>query len=604
MPARKNHSKQSRSGNGSPDEADSQRLLVMIAKPEAALQAQPTGVSSRSGADTGDLNHLLSESGATMRPLFGETEERAQVRSASVMTDEAEPPLDMQLYYYIEAPDDRLDELAAELAALPSVAGAYVSPRPVPARGTIEAPARYTAGRRTAEEPSAALLEHLNEVTPSAVEAPPATADLTARQGYLDPAPTGIDARYAWTLPGGRGANVQVIDCEGAWRFTHEDLRDNQGGVIRTQTTDLGWRNHGTAVVGVIGGDVNTFGVTGIVPAAFVRGCSIFDAGGLPGAIVAAADRLGPGDIILIEVQYGHPTKGYTSVEWWPADFAAIRYAVNKGCIVVEAAGNGNNNLDDPIYNSPLAGFPADWRNPFNSSNPDSGAVMVGAGNPPSGTHGRTQEPRFGEVYFDRARCFFSNYGSRVDCQGWGWEVTTTGYGDLQGGSSEDLWYTDLFSGTSSASPVVVGALACVQGVLRGAGRIPLSPARARELLRSTGSPQQDAPGRPRSQRIGNRPNLRQLIPLALQTREWIGVQFTGTVPANATQRWFTFNWPAHWHVLWTVVPTSPRIGGPQISYSVQVERANDRFITYWISVTNHTPEPVNVEGRYAVLGW
>jgi len=33
-----------------------------------------------------------------------------------------------------------------------------------------------------------------------------------------------------------------------------------------------------------------------------------------------------------------------------------------------------------------------------------------------------------------------------------------------------------------------------------------------RSVLRSTGSPQQDAPGRPASQRIGNRPNLRQVL--------------------------------------------------------------------------------------------
>lgn len=140
--------------------------------------------------------------------------------------------------------------------------------------------------------------------------------------------------------------------------------------------------------------------------------------------------------------------------------------------------------------------------------------------------------------------------------------------------------------------------------MLRSSRRIPLSPSRARELLRATGSLQTDAPGRPRSQRIGNRPNLRQLIAAALHTDKWIGVQFTGIVAANTTQTWFTFNWPAHWHVHWSVMPTSPRPGGPQISWHTRTERANDRNVTYWISVTNHTPEPVNFEGRYAVLGW
>ena len=266
--------------------------------------------------------------------------------------------------------------------------------------------------------------------------------------------------------------------------------------------------------------------------------------------------------------------------------------------IVVEAAGNGAENLDDLLYNTRPAGFPASWTNPFNRANRDSGAIVVGAGAPPPGTHGRDHGP-------DRSRLDFSNWGALIDAQGWGREVTTTGYGDLQGGGNEDEWYTDRFSGTSSASPIVVGALGCAQGVLRARGRIPLSPARARALLRTTGSAQQDAPGRPATQRIGNRPNLRQMLSAITPVpTPWVGVQFTGTIPANQTQRWFTFRWPAHWHVVWTVVPTSPRPGGPQIEWKVQVERASDEYITYWISITNLTPVPVNIEARYAVLGW
>ena len=90
--------------------------------------------------------------------------------------------------------------------------------------------------------------------------------------------------------------------------------------------------------------------------------------------------------------------------------------------------------------------------------------------------------------------------------------MTTCGYGDLQGGTNEDFWYTDEFSGTSSASPIVVGAVGSIQGKLRSQGRPVLKPADLRKLLRATGSPQEDAPGRPKAQRIGNRPDLRQVI--------------------------------------------------------------------------------------------
>lgn len=77
--------------------------------------------------------------------------------------------------------------------------------------------------------------------------------------------------------------------------------------------------------------------------------------GGRPAAILAAAKRLRPGDIILIEVRYGHPDLGWTSVEWWPTDFDAIRYAVKPAAARLNlsrqarfydlAAGGGNAHL-------------------------------------------------------------------------------------------------------------------------------------------------------------------------------------------------------------------------------------------------------------------
>jgi hypothetical protein len=80
------------------------------------------------------------------------------------------------------------------------------------------------------------------------------------------------------------------------------------------------------------------------------------------------------------------------------------------------------------------------------------------------------------------------------------------------------------------------------------------------------------------------------------------GVQFTGNLAANQTQRWFTHSWPATWHVIWTVMPTNPVPGAPQVTWRVQVERASPEFLTYWITVQNLTAGPVAFEGRYCIL--
>ena len=584
MPPRK-RSRQGGSRNPPPTEPVGRPELVVIATPDAGLRVRATELASAAGADTTPLADTLTRYGASLEPVFGASEERARARMTAVPTAESLP--DLGLYYNVTTEDARLDELADNLLAQDLVEAAYVKPA-------------ATVPQVVADD----VAESINAMLPDPGDAPPVTPDFTARQGYLDGAPGGIDARYAWTVPGGGGAGVRIIDCEWGWRFTHEDLVQNQGGVVAgTSSTNT---DHGTAVLGEISGDRNTLGITGIAPDAIVSASSFNDQSTAT-AIVNAADRLSAGDILLLEIHRGGPNTpdppqgqlGYIAIEWWPDDFAAIRYAVNKGIVVVEAAGNGFQNLDDPIYSQPQAGFPATWSNPFDPANPSSGAVLVGAGAPPLGTHGSNWGP-------DRSRLDFSNYGARVDSQGWGREVTSTGYGDLQGGQNADLWYTDAFSGTSSASPIVVGALACLQGALRAAGRPPLSPARAQEVLRAHGSPQQDAAGRPATQRIGNRPDLRQMLPVVLQQSAgpWTGVQFRGTVSPNQTTCWFTFNWPAHWHVLWTVVPTSPAPGAPQVSWRVKVERATDRYATYWICVTNLTGQPVAIEGRFAVLGW
>ena len=82
----------------------------------------------------------------------------------------------------------------------------------------------------------------------------------------------------------------------------------------------------------------------------------------------------------------------------------------------------------------------------------------------------------------------------------------------------------------------------------------------------------------------------------------WTGVQWTGSLGAGASQRWFTYGWPASWHVVWYMMPTSVQLGTPSLDWDVTVERASTTDVTYWITVTNLISSAVTFEGRYAVL--
>jgi hypothetical protein len=82
-----------------------------------------------------------------------------------------------------------------------------------------------------------------------------------------------------------------------------------------------------------------------------------------------------------------------------------------------------------------------------------------------------------------------------------------------------------------------------------------------------------------------------------------VGVQFTGTVPANGTGRWFTHSWPQGWHVVWYCVPVSPVADGPaQLEWKVQVCRQASGLVKYFIEARNLTGAPVSFQARYAVL--
>jgi subtilisin family serine protease len=376
----------------------------------------------------------------------------------------------------------------------------------------------HAGGRAPDPELADRLREH--ELVEFAYPKPPVAlpsasdgADLRGGQGYLEDAPGGIGARAVWKRPGGRGAGVRLIDVEGDWRFSHQDLGERFWLVGGRPRGDVTRRNHGTNVVGMLLGLHDERGVDGICPETEVRAVSYQpeERWGSAQAIAYAAGGLRPGDILLVEMQRGGPRSdpktedqnGYLPMSYWPDDLTAIQYAVGRGVIVVEAAGNGAQDLDDPIYAGRGPGFREHRPNPFGRDGLDSGSILVGAGQPPGGTRPA------------RSRLAFSNWGSALDAQGWGRDVATTG-GILGGpdeahpGPDEDAWYTGAFGGTSSAAPIVAGALACVQGVLRAEGRTPLTPEQARDALHETGSEQPAADGK--VERIGSLPDIGQLI--------------------------------------------------------------------------------------------
>ena len=354
--------------------------------------------------------------------------------------------------------------------------------------GDVEA---LLAQLNTLESVEIAYAEPLPEPATVGVDTQPTVSPYESRQGYLDAAPGGIDARYAWTVAGGKGTGVKIVDVEGAWNGTHEDLPSffHVGGV---PFTDSGWRNHGTAVLGELVGQPNASGVTGIVHEA-QAGIEGVATQSTASAITNAAIAAGPGGIVLVELHAKGPRAtpqctcnvsqcNYIAMEYWQANFDAIALATANGVHVVEAAGNGGTNLDSRRY-----------RGAFDRTVRDSGAILVGA-----------------STATTRAPMCWTNSGGRVDLHGWGESVVTLGYGDLSA-SGENQWYTARFGGTSSAAPMVVGSVASLQGAAHAAGLGLLDPRAVRELLMSTGTPQASSP-----QQIGPLPNLRDALPRLL----------------------------------------------------------------------------------------
>lgn len=262
----------------------------------------------------------------------------------------------------------------------------------------------------------------------------------------------------AWTMAQGDGVTVAIID-DGV-DIDHEEFRGAGKAIAPRDVTRKiadprpgNLDNHGTACAGVAVGNGN-FGASGVAPKAKlmpIRYASALGSQDEADAFVWAAQN----GADVISCSWG-PADG----KWWDPndplhkqvvplpdstrlamDFAVSKGRGGKGCVIVFAAGNGNESVDNDGY--------ASYEK----------VIAVAASND-TGT--RAAYSDFGKAVW----CAFpSNNGNPSLTTGiWTTDRSgTVGYnpgqldrGDLQGN------YTNSFGGTSSAAPGVAGVVALI----------------------------------------------------------------------------------------------------------------------------------------------
>jgi subtilisin family serine protease len=327
-----------------------------------------------------------------------------------------------------------------------------------------------------------------NEPVPPPSDLPPTTPSYFAQQNYLQANP-GLNVEAVWAL-GFNGQNTTIHNIEYGFNKNHEefhvfncDIAPNMD-INSSATTDF--TEHGTATMGVLFGNNGAYGVTGIAHGA--QQVWLYPEWQQIGynrvnAINQALNNSVIGDIIVYEMQAFGFNGNSSNPKYVPAEYNTLVWNVTKaltdaGRIVVAAAGNGNQNLDDFEYQSYM-------------NLGDSGAIIIGAGTSNT-THSRLS---------------FSTYGSRVDVQAWGQNVRTsgaiTGASVTQVGGDFNQSYM-TFSGTSSATALVGGIAAIAQSIYRANNTDFLTSQQLRTILIDTGIPQ----GGDTSTPIGPMPNL------------------------------------------------------------------------------------------------
>ncbi|ASK31804.1 hypothetical protein CEY12_17530 [Chryseobacterium sp. T16E-39] len=318
-----------------------------------------------------------------------------------------------------------------------------------------------------------------------------ATPNLESNQTYLLANP-GINVNYAWSR-GITGQNVRVRDVEYGFHKSHEMLVNQnaiqfESGVspnsslTNPNSSYYGFLDHGTSVMSILGSAKDNIGLSGAAyNAAEMKGFLEWTTTSYnrAAAVSRSINASHAGDIILYEMQTGGQNSNYVLAEYNNVIWDLTKAATDSGIIIIAAAGNGNENLDDPFYSA------------YNARG-NSGAIVVGAGSDTA----------------QHSKLSFSTYGSRVNVQGWGQNVLAAGYGSWAKYDNDNNRTYNLFNGTSSATPIVASAAILIQSFNYQQTGQYLTPVQMRNILINTGIPQ----GGNLATKIGPLPNIKAAI--------------------------------------------------------------------------------------------
>lgn len=376
----------------------------------------------------------------------------------------------LRQYYYLDQPDSMLNDtylaLLKSLAALDYV----VSMQVLPVTSEPNLVAFVLAGLL------ATLLTGTAVVAGSrADENAQPTPDFEPRQNYLDePGPRwkGLNARKAWAgKVTGKGARIHFSD--GGLHVGHEDLRGNPALSVVSLEPNHDPR-HGTASVGIILAKRNGFGATGISHDSelYLYNNRARDAQGNFQALKDLLRNVEPGDIVGINRQAANVDVLSTRLPslhdkaWW----TVMQQLSQRGAVVVNAAANGSSKTLAERNTFEGHGVDlANWR--YFNDHGDSGTILVGAS----------------RSYDGKPHTYSNHHYPYRMLNAWGDSVVTLSYGDLQDLSGEGRDYTDSYAGTSSAMPMVCGALSLIQSYALEQHHVYLNGNQMHQLVMESG---------------------------------------------------------------------------------------------------------------------